>query len=113
MVLSIDHVPIEVQGPSKNLADTEADLVVEVAPQCVLVLVRLLFVVYGCERVEGAGHLEYFGQLVLQKLLPAAVVVEAEVGQVEQDVLDRALRVYVVIDVPEQADQVDHAGEIE
>lgn len=91
MILSINFLGVEGQGPSEHFAYVEADLIVKIEPKMMLVHTGLLIVVDGCEGVERARYLEHFLELILKKLFSAAVVVEAEVRQIIKHFLNSAL----------------------
>ena len=113
MILSIDFLGVEGQGPSEHFAYVEADLIVKIEPIIMVVDAGLLFVVDGCEGVECACYLEHFLELILEELFSAAVVVEAEVRQIIKHFLNSALGVNIIVDVVEEAEHVDRAREVE
>ena len=109
----MDLLWVESKGISHDLANVQSDLIVEIEPQGVLIDEWCLIVVYGCKCIQGACHLENFAQLILKELVPTAIMVEAEAGQVEKQVLNCALGVHVVIDVVSETKNVDGPGELE
>jgi len=78
LVLSVDLLWIEGKCPSEHFTNIQADFIVEVEPVLMHILSRLLIIVDGCKCIQGPGYLEHFLQLILQKLLATAIVIEAE-----------------------------------
>ena len=78
MILAIDLLGIKCQRPPGHLTNIEADLVVEVKPEGVLIRKWWLVVVDSGQGVQGSCHLEHLFQLILEQLLATAVVIEAE-----------------------------------
>ena len=78
-----------------------------------LIFLWCLVVVDGRQRVECASYLEHFTQLILKKLFSAAIMVEAEGGQIVKQGVYQTLIVDVEVDVPNETHNVNDASEIE
>ena len=69
----------------------------------VFVLFRLIIVEQSSQCIQGTGNLEDFAHLILEKLVEAAVVVEAELRQVIEVLFNCASVIDIEVNSIEQA----------
>ena len=99
----VDSGFVEVEHVPNELADVDAEGIVEFEDRLVIFRIGLLVIVETAEAVQAARHLEDTVHPVLEEGRERAVVVKAVARQVVQQLLDRALVVDVVPDIPNQA----------
>ena len=73
----------------------------------------LFIIIYSCEGIKCSSYLEYFAELILEKLVKSAVMVKAEIRKIIEGVLDPALEIDIVVEAVQKSHQLENLHEIE